>query len=87
MAESAEWFPPVPRLRISAMRMSVERGRAEWRRARNGFRVFRASVFPRCQCPLNAEARNGFRVFRVSVFPRFFDPLYLLNALSAASGA
>jgi hypothetical protein len=30
------------------------------------------------------RARSGFRVFRSSVFPRFFDPLCLLNALSAA---
>jgi len=64
MAEGAEWLPRVPCFRISTMRMSVERGGAEWRKARNGFRLFCASVFP-----------------------RFFDPLYLLNALSAASGA
>jgi hypothetical protein len=34
----------------------IERGSAEWRRVRKGFRVFRASVFPRCRCPLNSKS-------------------------------
>jgi hypothetical protein len=41
--------------------------------ARNDFREFRVSVFPRCRCPLNAEGRRaqkGFREFRVSVLPQ-----------------
>jgi len=54
MMEGAEWFPRVPRLRVSAMQMSDERGSAEGRRVRRGFRAFRASVFPRCRCPMNA---------------------------------
>jgi len=76
MAEGEEWVPRVPRLRISAMRMSVKRGSAERWKARNGFRVFRASVFPRCECPLNAEGRDGGGRgvdFACSVPPYFRD--------------